>query len=51
MQQLWDLIWNNSSYVLAALFAISEILAQIPSVKSNSIFELIFGWLSSKEGK
>jgi len=28
--------------VLTALLAISEILAQIPKVKSNSVFEIVF---------
>jgi hypothetical protein len=37
--------------VLVVLFAISEGLAQIPSVKANSVFQLIFGILQKLVGK
>lgn len=39
-------ITDNKSAILAAALAISEILASVPSIKANSIFQLIFGWLS-----
>lgn len=31
------------------LFLFSEALAQIPAVKANSVFQLVFGWLQKKE--
>jgi len=37
--------------VLGALLALSEILALIPSVKSNSVFTLIWNSLKSLAGK
>lgn len=42
-------IKNNSEVLLALALAISEILAQIPSIKANSIFQLFFSWLKSKK--
>ncbi len=33
-------IMANSTYILAFLFALSELLAQIPSIKANSVFQL-----------
>lgn len=36
--------------ILAALLALSEILALIPGVKSNSIFQLIVGGLVKLKG-
>jgi len=44
-------ITDNGTVILAVLFGISELLANIPSVKANSIFQLIFGWLKSKQPK
>lgn len=38
-------IQENSVVLLSAALALSEVLALIPAVKSNSIFQLIFGWL------
>jgi hypothetical protein len=40
----------HSSEVFALLFALSELLANIPSVASNSVFQLIFSFLKAKEG-
>lgn len=37
--------------ILGVLFAISEALALIPSVKSNSVFQLIFNFLKKVTGK
>ena len=37
--------------IAGALFAISEVLALIPSVKSNSVFQLIFNTLKKILGK
>jgi len=38
-------------YVLGALFAVSEALSLVPSVKANGIFQLVFGWLKAIQGK
>jgi len=37
--------------VLAALFAISELLSLIPSVKSNGVFQLLYNLLRTASGK
>jgi hypothetical protein len=42
-------ITDNSAVILAVLFGVSELLANIPAVKANSVFQLIFGWLKSKQ--
>lgn len=44
-------ILENTTLILAALLAVSEVLAQIPSVKANSIFQLLFGWLKKSNQK
>lgn len=41
-------IADNKAAILGAALAISEVLASIPSIKANSLFQLIFGWLSKK---
>lgn len=40
-------IQANAAVILGALLALSEILALIPSVKSNSVFTLIVNALKS----
>jgi hypothetical protein len=42
-----EFIITNKAIILAAVFALSEVLALIPSVKSNSIFEVVVKVLSS----
>ena len=37
-----DLIVNHKTEILAGLFFLSEILALIPSIKANSVFQLNF---------
>jgi hypothetical protein len=39
-------IIENWAVIATALFAISEVLALIPSVKSNSIFQVILSLLT-----
>lgn len=39
------------SLILAALFAVSEALSLIPAVKSNGVFQLVFGILKKLAGK
>jgi len=43
-------IIENKAVVLGALLALSEVLALIPSLKANSIFELIVGILFKLKG-
>lgn len=44
-------IQANSTIILGALFFVSEALALIPGIKANSVFQVIFGWLQSKQPK
>lgn len=41
---------DNISIILAALLAVSEALALIPSIKSKSVFQLIQNFLRSSIG-
>jgi len=38
-------IVEHKEVILVALLAVSELLAVIPSVKSNSVFQLVFNGL------
>lgn len=49
MSALLALIVANKAAILGVLFGLSEGLAYIPSVKANSVFQLIFGWLSANK--
>jgi len=40
---------SNAAILLAALFFLSEALALIPSVKANSVFQFVFGWLQKEQ--
>lgn len=51
MESLWNFIVENQVAILAALLAISEVLASIPSIKANSIFQLVVGLLKKIAGK
>jgi len=42
---------SDIEIILAALFAISEALTLIPSIKSNSLFTLVFNLLKKAVGK
>ena len=42
---------ENLLIITAALFAVSEALSLIPSVKANGVFQLIFGLLKTLLGK
>ena len=42
-----EFIVANKTVILAALVACSEVLALIPSIKSNSIFEIVVRILAS----
>ena len=40
-----EFLTNNWELIVAALLAVSEVIAQIPSIKSNSVFQLIWNGL------
>lgn len=42
-------ITENWGLIVSALFAVSELLSLIPSVKANGVFQLIFGWLKANK--
>lgn len=44
-------IFENWGLIATALFAISEVLAVIPSIGANSVFQLIKAWLKNAAGK
>lgn len=46
-----DLIINHKVEILSGLLALSEVLALIPGVKSNSIFQLMVNSLKKLMGK
>jgi hypothetical protein len=46
-----DLILAHKVEILAVLLAVSELLASIDSIKSNSIFQLVSGILKKIAGK
>jgi hypothetical protein len=42
-----EFVQENLVYILAFLLAFSELLAQVPSIKSNSVFQLVVSVLKS----
>jgi len=46
-----EIILENKLVILSFLFALSEVLAIIPEIKSNSIFQLIYNSLKKVAGK
>lgn len=42
-----EFIMANKVLILSVLFGLSELLALIPGIKSNSVFQLIFNMLKS----
>lgn len=46
-----DLIIENKAIVFGLLFAISEVLALVPSIKSNSVFTLVVNVLKKVMNK
>lgn len=46
-----EIILAHKVEILAFAFALSELLAVIPEVKSNSVFQLVFGLLKKAVGK
>ena len=46
-----DFLMANKEVILMALFALSEVLALIPGIKSNSVFTLIYNLVKGAVGK
>lgn len=46
-----EVIIENKFVIIGFLFALSEVLALIPSIKSNSVFTLIYNALKKVSGK
>lgn len=46
-----DFILANKLVILGALFGLSELLALIPAVKSNSVFQLVYNLIKKALGK
>ena len=49
VKEHWTEIIAAYTAIVSALWATSEILAQIPNVKANSVFQLIYGWLNKNK--
>ena len=45
----WGDIVAAYTAIVSALWITSEVLAQIPSVKANSVFQLIYNWLGKNK--
>lgn len=45
---IWTFLTDNWGSLATGLFFISEALASIPSVKANSVFQLLAGMLKPK---
>lgn len=48
---IWDLVMGNQLVILTFLLALSELLALIPGINQNGIFQSIFSFLKSKSNK
>jgi len=46
-----EVITENKIVIIGFLFALSEVLALIPSIKSNSVFTLIYNFIKKVSGK
>lgn len=44
-----DWVMNHWATIIAFLFALSEILALIPGIRENGIFQAIYTWLKKKK--
>ena len=42
---------TNQAVILGFLFALSEVLSLIPSIKSNGVFQAIFNLIQKLRGK
>ena len=49
---IWDFLGSDTGKaVIVSLFGLSEALAMIPQIQSNSVFQAIFGLLKKAAGK
>lgn len=46
-----ELVLANKTIIFGFLFALSEVLALIPSLKANSVFETVVGLIKKVAGK
>ena len=46
-----DIVFQHQTEILAFLFALSELLALVPGIKSNSVFQLIYNGIKKVAGK
>lgn len=46
-----EVVLANKTVVFGFLFALSEVLALIPALKSNSVFEMVVGLIKKIAGK
>ena len=46
-----EVVLAHKAEIITALFLLSEILALIPSIKANSVFQLVVGLLKKVSGK
>lgn len=49
MQQVIGFVTEHSTAIIGGLLGLSELLALIPGVKANSVFQLVTGWLKKKQ--
>lgn len=42
---MFQFLMDHKDIVLGLLFALSEFLALVPSIKANSVFQLVYNWL------
>ena len=49
VKEHWTEIIAAYTAIITALWATSEILAEIPSVESNSVFQLVYSWLKKQK--
>lgn len=46
---LIDWVMNHWTIIIAFLFALSEVLALIPGIRENGIFQAVYTWLKKKK--
>lgn len=51
VQGAWQFSVAHKAEIFGGLFGLSELLALIPWVKANAVFQLIFPWLKKEAGK
>lgn len=51
MAQIMAFLAQNSAIIFGFLFALSEIIGLIPSVKASGVFQAIYNFLKDRAGK